>query len=83
MGLDGEQRTSGNGRRELWWRTTPVDGGVEKRRGQLRPYGISSLSRRAPAISRESAESGSDEDTGTVASEEFRRGDGAAPNETP
>ncbi|TGZ49608.1 hypothetical protein DBV15_02045 [Temnothorax longispinosus] len=49
-------RQSGNGRRELWWRTTPMDGGVEKRRGQLR--------------SREGAESRFDEDTGTVVSEE-------------
>jgi len=39
VGLDGEQ--SDNGRHELWWRTTPVDGGVEKRRGQLRSYEIS------------------------------------------
>lgn len=63
VGLDGEQ--SGNGRRELWWRT--MDGGVEKRRGQLRSYGISR--RRALATSREGAESRSDEDTGTVAPE--------------
>lgn len=38
VGLDGGH----SGRRELWWRTSPADGGVERWRGHLRPYGISS-----------------------------------------